>query len=236
MVLFVLLDCVVVLVVWCWIWLLRCFPVVFWWWCDLVFSCVDVVACIVVLRWVLPERCSCEFGCSMAFVWCFCFVGCLLTLDVCFGFDYSSVLCGFGGFGCLVGLLGVALVSWCLVFVAWVGRFLGLWFRWRLWLFCRVGVVGCSYWLIVLVFDGSGRLLLFVVSWRGICVRGWYQWALVSGSWVLAVACCFGFPYVFAWLRVVCWLAWVGRFGVGAFWGFASRFLGLICWVWVWVI
>lgn len=30
--------------------------------------------------------------------------------------------------------------------------------------FVGVGVVGCSYWLIVLVFAGSGRLLLFVVS------------------------------------------------------------------------
>lgn len=100
--------------------------------------------------------------------------------------------------------------------------------------FVGVGVVGCSYWLIVLVFDGSGRLLLFVVSWHGIGVRGWYQWALVSGSW------CWLWPVVLGWwfglVWVVCWLAWVGRFGVGAFWGFASRFLGLICWVWAWVI
>lgn len=99
-VLFVLIDCVVLLVICCWLWLLWVFLLWFGAWCVLVGLGADAVTCIVVLRgWLLAEHCLCEFGCFMAFAWCFFFVGCLLAVDVCFGLIVASALCGFGGFG-----------------------------------------------------------------------------------------------------------------------------------------
>lgn len=65
------------------------------------------------------------------------------------GLIVASALCGFGGFGCFGGLGWITLVCLVFGFVVWFGRFLGLWFRWRIWLLLLVGVcvAGCSYWV-----------------------------------------------------------------------------------------